>query len=202
MINRLVEPTSGTIEINGSDAMSQSPQELRRGIGYVIQQVGLFPHRTIASNIATVPQDARLGQGPHGSRVDELTTLVGSRPRTARPLPRRTVGWPATARRCGASARRGPAGAADGRAVRRRRPDRAQEPAGRTPRPAGQGPQDDRARDPRRRRGAASRRPDRPDERRRCHRAARDARRVDALTGQRLRGDVSSARTAGCDAWH
>jgi osmoprotectant transport system ATP-binding protein len=56
MINRLIEPTSGTIEIDGVDVMSQSAQELRRGIGYVIQQVGLFPHRTIASNIATVPK--------------------------------------------------------------------------------------------------------------------------------------------------
>ena len=55
MINRLIEPTAGSIAINGVDVMGQSAQELRRGIGYVIQQVGLFPHRSIASNIATVP---------------------------------------------------------------------------------------------------------------------------------------------------
>ena len=77
MINRLIEPTSGTIEINGVDVMSQSPQELRRGIGYVIQQVGLFPHRTIASNIATVPTMLGWDKARSAERVQELTTLVG-----------------------------------------------------------------------------------------------------------------------------
>ena len=77
MINRLIEPTSGTIEINGVDVMSQSPQELRRGIGYVIQQVGLFPHRTIASNIATVPKMLGWDKSRSAERVEELTTLVG-----------------------------------------------------------------------------------------------------------------------------
>jgi osmoprotectant transport system ATP-binding protein len=77
MINRLIEPTSGTIEINGVDVMSQSPQELRRGIGYVIQQVGLFPHRTIASNIATVPTMLGWDKSRSAARVEELTTLVG-----------------------------------------------------------------------------------------------------------------------------
>lgn len=55
MINRLLEPTSGTIEVNGRDICSVQPEELRRGIGYVIQHIGLFPHYTIAENIATVP---------------------------------------------------------------------------------------------------------------------------------------------------
>ena len=77
MINRLIEPTSGTIEINGVDVMSQSPQQLRRGIGYVIQQVGLFPHRTIASNIATVPTMLGWDKKRSAERVEELTTLVG-----------------------------------------------------------------------------------------------------------------------------
>ncbi len=77
MINRLIEPTSGSIEINGVDVMSQSPQELRRGIGYVIQQVGLFPHRTIASNIATVPKMLGWDKSRSAERVEELTTLVG-----------------------------------------------------------------------------------------------------------------------------
>jgi osmoprotectant transport system ATP-binding protein len=77
MINRLIEPTAGTIEINGVDVMSQSPQELRRGIGYVIQQVGLFPHRTIASNIATVPTMLGWDKSRSAARVEELTTLVG-----------------------------------------------------------------------------------------------------------------------------
>jgi osmoprotectant transport system ATP-binding protein len=77
MINRLIEPTSGTIEIDGVDVMSQSAQELRRGIGYVIQQVGLFPHRTIASNIATVPMMLGWDKTRCAARVEELTTLVG-----------------------------------------------------------------------------------------------------------------------------
>ncbi len=77
MINRLIEPTSGRIEINGVDAMSHSPQELRRGIGYVIQQVGLFPHRTIARNIATVPHLLGWDKRRTTERVEELTTLVG-----------------------------------------------------------------------------------------------------------------------------
>src|SRR5437588_732134 len=55
MINRLVEPTPGQIFVGGTEAMSQDPVVLRRGIGYVIQSVGLLPHRTIEQNIATVP---------------------------------------------------------------------------------------------------------------------------------------------------
>jgi osmoprotectant transport system ATP-binding protein len=77
MINRLIEPTSGVIEINGVNVMSQSAQDLRRGIGYVIQQVGLFPHRTIASNIATVPTMLGWEKPRIAERVEELTTLVG-----------------------------------------------------------------------------------------------------------------------------
>src|SRR5690606_22315994 len=55
MINRMVEPTAGTVEIDGVDVRARRPAELRRGIGYVIQNVGLFPHRTVLDNIATVP---------------------------------------------------------------------------------------------------------------------------------------------------
>ncbi len=77
MINRLIEPSSGTIEIEGVDVMGQSAQELRRGIGYVIQQVGLFPHRSIASNIATVPTMLGWEKPRIAARVEELTTLVG-----------------------------------------------------------------------------------------------------------------------------
>ncbi len=77
MINRLVEPTSGVIEVNGTNTLEQSPQELRRGIGYVIQQVGLFPHRTIADNIATVPSLLGWDKKRTAARVEELTTLVG-----------------------------------------------------------------------------------------------------------------------------
>jgi osmoprotectant transport system ATP-binding protein len=77
MINRLIEPTAGTIEIDGTDIRSRSANELRRGIGYVIQQVGLFPHRTISQNIATVPGLLKWDKGRTRERVDELVDLVG-----------------------------------------------------------------------------------------------------------------------------
>jgi osmoprotectant transport system ATP-binding protein len=77
MINRIIEPTSGSIEVAGRDAMSVPPHELRRSIGYVIQQIGLFPHRTIFQNIATVP--SLIGWGPDKikDRVEELSDVVG-----------------------------------------------------------------------------------------------------------------------------
>ena len=56
MINRLIEPSSGKIFIDGENIMEQDPVELRRKIGYVIQQIGLFPHMTIQQNISLVPK--------------------------------------------------------------------------------------------------------------------------------------------------
>src|SRR3989449_11352181 len=56
MVNRLVEPSSGQVLIDGEDVMSVDVTTLRRRIGYVIQQIGLFPHQTVADNIATVPR--------------------------------------------------------------------------------------------------------------------------------------------------
>jgi osmoprotectant transport system ATP-binding protein len=77
MINRLIEPTSGRIEINGVDALQQPAVELRRDIGYVIQQVGLFPHRTIAQNIATVPRTLGWDNDRIRERTAGLVELVG-----------------------------------------------------------------------------------------------------------------------------
>jgi osmoprotectant transport system ATP-binding protein len=77
MINRIIEPTSGRIEIGGRDAMSVEPHVLRRSIGYVIQQIGLFPHRTIAQNIATVPDLLGWDQKQIDERVEELIETVG-----------------------------------------------------------------------------------------------------------------------------
>jgi osmoprotectant transport system ATP-binding protein len=56
MINRLIEPTSGTITVDGTDVLKQDPVQLRRGMGYVIQSIGLLPHRTVAQNVGTVPK--------------------------------------------------------------------------------------------------------------------------------------------------
>ena len=80
MINRLIEPTSGTIEIEGNDITQQPLAPLRRGIGYVIQQVGLFPHRTIKQNIATVPKSLGWEKQRTDARIDELVELVGLDP--------------------------------------------------------------------------------------------------------------------------
>ena len=77
MVNRMVEPTSGRITVDGQDALAVAPPALRRRIGYVIQQVGLFPHRTIADNIATVPALMGWDRRRRGERVDELMELVG-----------------------------------------------------------------------------------------------------------------------------
>jgi osmoprotectant transport system ATP-binding protein len=76
MINRLVEPTSGTIHVAGRDVTSLQPHELRRGIGYVIQQIGLFPHKTIADNIGTVPRLLAWDKDRIDGRVEELFKLV------------------------------------------------------------------------------------------------------------------------------
>ncbi len=80
MINRLVEPSSGTIKVNGADISKVNPVELRRNIGYVIQQIGLFPHMTIKENISLVPKLKKMEKATYESRVDELLTLVGLDP--------------------------------------------------------------------------------------------------------------------------
>ncbi len=76
MINRLIEPTSGTVWVDGVDIRTRPTHELRRGIGYVIQQAGLFPHRTVGDNIATVPKLLGWDRGRIAARVDELADLL------------------------------------------------------------------------------------------------------------------------------
>jgi osmoprotectant transport system ATP-binding protein len=80
MVNRLIEPTSGRITIGGEDVMSLPAVELRRRIGYVIQQVGLFPHLTIGDNVAVVPKLLRWSSDRVSARTDELLELVGLDP--------------------------------------------------------------------------------------------------------------------------
>ncbi|RWQ30564.1 ABC transporter ATP-binding protein [Mesorhizobium sp.] len=75
MINRLVEPTAGVIRLDGADNRSLPGYELRRSIGYAIQGHGLFPHRTVAQNIATVPVLLGWDAARSKRRVDELMTL-------------------------------------------------------------------------------------------------------------------------------
>jgi osmoprotectant transport system ATP-binding protein len=80
MINRMIEPDSGTIRVAGRDVMALDAVELRRSIGYVIQHVGLFPHWTIADNVATVPRLLQWDEARVARRVDDLLALVGMEP--------------------------------------------------------------------------------------------------------------------------
>ncbi len=72
MINRLIEPTSGSINVNGVDVTKQSPEILRRGIGYILQHNSLFPHYTVAENIAVVPHLLQWDKNKIRSRTEEL----------------------------------------------------------------------------------------------------------------------------------
>lgn len=76
LVNRLIEPTAGTVRVRGEDVMSLDPAHLRRSIGYVIQSIGLFPHRSVAENIATVPRLLGWPAERIRERVDEMLTLV------------------------------------------------------------------------------------------------------------------------------
>jgi len=80
MINRLVEPTSGRIYVNGQDTSQIKPDQLRKSIGYAIQSVGLFPHLSVAANISVVPELLKWDKGRTAERVEELLTLVGLDP--------------------------------------------------------------------------------------------------------------------------
>jgi osmoprotectant transport system ATP-binding protein len=80
MINRLIEPTSGRIFLEGRDVTSEDPVQLRRRIGYVIQQIGLFPHQKIVTNVATVPSLIGTPKAQAHERARELLTLVGLDP--------------------------------------------------------------------------------------------------------------------------
>jgi len=80
MVNRLIDPTSGRILIDGSDVMEIDPIELRRKIGYAIQNIGLFPHMTVAENIAVVPRLLRWSRQQIDERVVQLLAMVDLEP--------------------------------------------------------------------------------------------------------------------------
>ena len=77
MVNAMVTPTSGTVFVRGADVTGTDPVRLRRSIGYVLQEGGLFPHRSIADNIATVPRLEGVSKAESRERALELLTLVG-----------------------------------------------------------------------------------------------------------------------------
>jgi osmoprotectant transport system ATP-binding protein len=80
MINRLIDPTSGSVLVDGQDVAATNPTELRRRIGYVIQNVGLFPHQRVRDNVMTVPRLLGWDRKRARSRADELLELVGLDP--------------------------------------------------------------------------------------------------------------------------
>lgn len=80
MVNRLVEPDAGRILLDGADVAEADPVRLRRGIGYVLQGVGLFPHRSVAENVATVPALLGWPRARIAERVDAMLDLVGLDP--------------------------------------------------------------------------------------------------------------------------
>ncbi len=80
LINRIIEPSSGRIFLEGEDVTRTNPDQLRRRIGYVIQQIGLFPHQRIGDNIATVPRMLGWPKARVDARVDELLELIGLDP--------------------------------------------------------------------------------------------------------------------------
>lgn len=82
MVNRLIEPSEGRIYVDGDDISTTDPVQLRRRIGYVIQQVGLFPHKTVLENTATVPHLLGVKRGKARERAAELLDLVGLDPAT------------------------------------------------------------------------------------------------------------------------
>jgi len=82
MINRLERPTAGRVLVNGTDVASQEPETLRRGIGYVIQATGLFPHLTVGQNVEVVPRLLGWPRARRRARARELLALVGLEPDT------------------------------------------------------------------------------------------------------------------------
>ena len=144
LINRMIEPSSGRIMLDGEDVTKANPDKLRRRIGYVIQQIGLFPHQTISQNIATVPKMLGWDKARIHERTEQLLTTVGLDPEQYRDrYPRELSGG--QAQRVGVARALG--------AVRRHRPDHPRAPAERVPATAGGAAQDDRLRHPRHRRG-------------------------------------------------
>jgi len=92
MVNRLIEIDEGDIRIDGTSVRNRDVTELRRGIGYVIQHVGLFPHMTVAENIVTVPRLLGWSRERQRARTAELLELVGLEPAYAKRYPAQLSG--------------------------------------------------------------------------------------------------------------
>ena len=120
MVNRLISITEGDITIDGRSVRELELTQLRRGIGYVFQQIGLFPHLTIESNIGAVPRLLGWSKSDIRTRASELLELVGLDPEgDLRRYPGRVLRWSAAAHRGRARDGGRPPDHADGRALRR-----------------------------------------------------------------------------------
>src|SRR3982750_637781 len=134
MINRLIEPTSGKIYIDGKDTDSYDPVELRRTIGYVIQQIGLFPNMTVEENICVVPKLLGWDMNKARARAAELMATINLEPAIfLKRYPKELSGGPAAGGRRSRGPPRRPAGTADGRAIRRNRSHQSRSHSGRVP---------------------------------------------------------------------
>ena len=92
LVNRMTDPTSGRVLINGSDVADTDPVRLRRSIGYVLQSGGLLPHRTVVDNVATVPMLRGESRGAARQKAMEFIEVVGLDPSVARRYPAQLSG--------------------------------------------------------------------------------------------------------------
>ena len=191
----MIDITEGDILLDGQSVRERRPAELRREIGYAIQQVGLFPHLTVGGQHRDRAAAARLGPRAHPRARGRAARAGEPRPgRDARPLPGPALGRPAPAGGRGAGAGGRPAADADGRALRRHRPDQPRAPPERVPAPPARDPQDGRLRDPRHRRGDQDGRQDRGAAEGRQARPVRAARRAAHAPGERVRRGLRGRR--------
>ena len=124
LINRLIDPTAGTVQVEGKRTVDWDPIRLRRRIGYVIQEIGLFPHLTVEENIGVVPRLENWPAGANSRASPRVVDLGGTRRRSFRgAIPARTIRGATPAHRRGAGARRRSTGDPARRAFRRPRSD-------------------------------------------------------------------------------
>ena len=186
LVNRLIDPTAGTVRVEGEDVRSIDAVTLRRRIGYVFQGVGLFPHMTVAENIAITPKLLGWDDARMAARVDTLLELVRlDRAKHRDRFPAQLSGGEGQRVGVARALAAEPTHRADGRAVRRARSAHPRRARRRLPAAARRARPDQRDDHPRHAGGGAARRPHRRDPRR-PHRRRRHAARADERRAGRL----------------